>query len=232
MQPAALIVAVVAIMVAIASAVYTKHSAVEARKARLDALGPSVTIATPEPARERWQVLAVGDSARWPPGLVTPGTSYDSPGSVAVKLLIGSRLVLTNEGAITAHVTIDAYRADMAEGVDWLEDVLHPSGPPAPDTLIAGGGFDLEPKRSIGVFVRSGPTVGEWIRDGDQPVKVRIEASASPEGARLVWELTMRTQLLTRVPENASRFELRSHQMIKSTLTRRPREYRKARRGD
>jgi len=210
------------------SARSAERSAEEGRRSRLDRLGPQVFIDELERVRERWMVGPMG--LRHPPGLAKPGTAFESPGNDDVRLLIGARLLITNEGTRGAHLSIGGYRVDDADdrpglGEEWLTSVLEPPPPPARDTLIPDGRLTIEPNHRVAVFVRTGPTVREWIDNGDQPCTVDITAWTSPEGAHQVWELTLETQLLTTVPFNASRYDLLPHVMPETRLEERARHY-------
>lgn len=130
---------------------------------------------------------------------------------------------------MTTQMEIDAFRSEnVDEESNWLvrmdEHIDANTGNPF-DLMIEGGRFPVAPGKTVYVFVRHGPTVRDWIDNGDQVVKVQIKAWVTPEGAHQLWDLTMKAQLLTRLPNNASLFGLRSHAMIDTEIKQRARIY-------
>lgn len=86
------------------------------------------------------------------------------------------------------------------------------------DTRIKGGLVQIEPGKSVVVWIRSGPTVGEWIANGDQPIPVNVVAGANVDGPEQHWVITMKAQLLSPATHNASLYAVRPHVMIDCEL--------------
>ncbi|MFZ0667159.1 MAG: hypothetical protein WAM97_15515 [Acidimicrobiales bacterium] len=83
-----------------------KQSVEEVRKARLDSQAPAVFVEKPEPQRERWNLVPLGDSGRHHPPVADPGRTFESPGNDDVRILIGAHLTIRNEGSVSAQMSV------------------------------------------------------------------------------------------------------------------------------
>lgn len=227
----ALVVSAVAVIVSIRSAGSARRSADAAAKSHADELGPAVMVGRERPLRERWNHSPRGLPNSFvgrPPGKAEVDTKFVRPQDLDVRILIGRHLAMKNEGVRSATVWMDAFRVDRCDDVADLEVVLSPPGERAPDAL-PDGKLTLVPGEQAGVIVRDGPTLGEWLEEGDAPRRIEIHAESSPDGARQNWTLEMSARLLDPVPGNDASFSVVPHQPPIARLTERPRSYPTAR---
>lgn len=230
---ASLVVALIAAASAASSAASSKasakaadRSAAEARRFRLDELGPQVSLGPPRGMRGRWHTppgIGPGDLVH-PPGLAVPGTEYSYPGNGEVRVLMGVWLPFRNEGSRTATLNIDGYRVDRCDDLTNVEAVLSPPAA-SPSPMIRGGTVSLAPGEAGGVIIRVGPTVAKWRERGDQPEQVTITASASPEGARQHWVLELNAKLLQQKRGDESHYTVLAHSPPTVPFTELPRTY-------
>jgi hypothetical protein len=150
--------------------------------------------------------------------------TFVMPGNQDVRLLMGAFLIIRNEGSATADVNISGYMIDRRESLELAEKVLNPAGEDPPTRLVPGVAR-LSPGQQIGLIVRDGPTVGEWVKEGDQPRVLRIEAQVSTEGAHQAWELRMEAGLLQQSHFNASEFRVVPHRPVTTNVEELPRIY-------
>jgi hypothetical protein len=158
-----------------------------------------------------------------PPSEALPDTYLDVPGDNDIRLLLGFQ----NEGGRTCRLTVSgAFRVDRADDGtgEALEAVLKPRAQ-MPDTRLADGTIALEPGQTGGMIVRLGPTVAEWIANGDRPYSATVSAAVGPVGARQEWALSLKADLLSGVQHNASQYRVLPHVLPELTVDERPRVY-------
>jgi hypothetical protein len=77
----------------------------------------------------------------------------------------------------------------------------------------------------IGLVIRAGPTLRDWMNDGDQPYITTIRVETGPDAAAQEWDLILVGQILTPVPQNASRSIVLPHVPINARLVQKSRKY-------
>jgi hypothetical protein len=223
----ALVFSAAAVVVSIRSAASARRSADEAFRARADALGPAVAVVEETPLRERWNFSPQGlpgSPVMYPPGVASVDKRFIKPANLGVRILVAAHMVIINEGARTAKVEIDAFRVDRCDDVADIAEVLAPPAE-SPTPAIHEGRITLKPQERIGVIVRQGPTLGEWLDNGDQPHVVNVRAQHSPDGASQNWRLEMTAQVLDTVWANDSEYRVVPHLPPDLVLTELPRTY-------
>lgn len=88
----------------------------EARQARLDVLGPQVSVGPVVALRERWhygQYTQPGDLVH-PPGVAAPGTEYSVPMNGSVRVMLGVWIPIGSEGDRSVTVQVSAFRSTAA----------------------------------------------------------------------------------------------------------------------
>ena len=192
------------------SASAAERSAAEAFKTRLDQSGPAVVLESEKAFRRRWIVGMYRPPDHTPPGEAKPDMDLDMPGNSDARILIGAHLSFRNEGARTCRVTVsEAFRVDRADGSskEALEAVLSPEAE-MPDTWVPDGTIAIEPGQTAGMIIRVGPTLAEWLEDGDHPYTAKVAAVVDRDGARQEWAVSLDAALLSGNPHNASRFRV------------------------
>lgn len=223
----ALFVSAVALATSLWSAMSARRSAEAATRSRADSLGPLVSVREVHPLRERWNYSPQGlpDSPlRYPPGVAPVERQFVRPQDLGIRLLVGAHLIVVNDGTLTTTVTISAFRADRCDDFDQVPAVL---APPAelPSTALPDGRLVLEASQRAGLIVRQGPTLEQWIANGDQPYVVEIAADTSPDGARQRWKLELSAEVLDRVYGNDAAYRVVPHRPPDFKLTELPRTY-------
>jgi hypothetical protein len=140
------------------SAASAARSAEEARRIRLDNLGPQVFIEDPEPLRERWNVSPTGGADHYPPGVAMPGTSFESPGNDALRLLTGANLTIKNQRNLSVRLSMTgAYRLDRPQVLDTEEiQRFVQDGQHVPETRLPDTGITVGPGDALRVLARTG----------------------------------------------------------------------------
>ena len=223
----AIVLSVAALIVSIRSAQSAKRSADEAFRTRSDALGPAVAIVEERALRERWNFShqgMPGSPVMYPPGVASVDKRFIRPANLDVRVLVGAHFSIVNESARTAKVQIDAFRVDRCDDFAEAEIVLAPPAE-SPTPAVADGRITLQPGERVGVIVRQGPTLGEWLERGDQPHVVNVHAQHSPDGACQNWRLEMTGQVLDTVWGNDAEFRVVPHTPPDIVLTELPRTY-------
>ncbi|MGH8994918.1 MAG: hypothetical protein ACRDYB_02610 [Acidimicrobiales bacterium] len=141
--------------------------------------------------------------------------------------MIGAILRIKNEGSISTRISMTGtYRIDTPLVLDTDEvDRIVREGKPQPDTRLPQSGITIEPGASMEIVVRAGPTLREWIDQGEHPCWIHIRAVTSPEAAAQEWELVLSGQLLNQNFSSASRFDVLAHTLIDTQLVSLPRAY-------
>jgi hypothetical protein len=176
---------------AVESAKAAVDAASEARRARLDNLGPSVHAELMKPLRGLWRAAPVGHPAsNFPPGELTAGQEFHSPGDDAVRFLMAAEVMIRNEGTRTASVAFKGVcRVDNV-----ITEILESDASPhaqIPDRQIAPEGVAIAPGKGLRLVVRTGPTLAEWKANGDRRYRVDIVATTTPDAAYATWTLTL-----------------------------------------
>jgi hypothetical protein len=223
----ALVLSAAAVVVSIRSAASARRSADEAFRTRADALGPAVAVVEERPLRERWNFSPQGlpgSPVMYPPGVAPVDRRFIKPADLGVRILVGAHMVIVNESARTAKVEIDAFRVDRCDAVADIAEALAPPAE-SPTLAIPEGRITLKPQERIGVIVRQGPMLAEWLEHGDEPQIVNVRAQHSPDGAQQAWKLEMTAQVLDTVWGNDSEYRVVPHMPPDLVLTELPRTY-------
>jgi hypothetical protein len=209
------------------SALSADKSAVEARRSRLDVLGPQVSVGPVVALRERWhygQYTHPGDLVH-PPAVAAPGTEYPVPLNGSVRVMLGVWIPIRNEGDRSVTVQVTAFRVDRCDSEADIERVLSPPAE-TPSPLVRNAELHLEPRSKMGVIARDGPTVDEWRQMGsDRPVQVSLTATAAPEGPSQHWNVVIAAPLLQPKFGEEGRFLVRAHELPQVLCTQLPRTY-------
>ena len=165
-----------------------------------------------------------GNSVGWPPGVAQVDTRFVRPRQLDVRVLVGAHLSITNEGAKTAIVTVDAFRADRCDDFEAVESVL---SPPAelPSATLKNSQVSLAPRQRAGIIVRQGPSLAEWIESHPDRYVVEITAQTSPDGATQHWRLELVACVLAEVDGNAAEYRVVPHVPPRVSLSELPRTY-------
>jgi hypothetical protein len=223
----AIVLSVAALVVSIKSARSARRSADEAFRTRSDALGPAVAIVEERALRERWNFSTQGLPglpAMYPPGVAPVDRRFIKPANLGVQILVGAYFAIVNEGTRTAKIEIDAFRVDRCDDVSDIGFTLEVPAE-SPSRLIPDGRISLKPNERVGVVVRQGPTIGEWLQHGDQPHIVNVRAQCSPDGARQNWKVVLTAQIIDTVWGNDSEFRVVPHTPPGIAATELPRTY-------
>jgi hypothetical protein len=160
----------------------------------------------------------------YPPGVAPVDRRFVRPANLEVRILVGVHLSIVNESSRTSKVEIEAFRVDRCDDFAEVEAALAPPAE-SPTQAIPNGRITLNPGDRIGVIVRQGPTLGEWLERGEQPHIVNVHAQHSPDGARQNWRLEMTAQVLDTVWGNDAEFRVVPHTPPDIVLTELPRTY-------
>lgn len=131
----------------------------ESRQARLDALAPAVNVVGVSGRHERWvapRFLGQG------PRVVPPDTEFVTPRNSEEMLLIGAELLMTNEGATTAIVSVPSH-SEFVEGVGNFASHFGPGENAALPPSAGEGQFALGPGRKALLIVRAGHPLSQWV---------------------------------------------------------------------
>lgn len=213
MALAALIVAITAATFAGLSARHARDSAVRAKEANADQLGPSIRI---EVASGRFRgrctprvELNLSDESQIIIGAIrnfaenewSPQQTFVNPGQASMFLACRTSLHIKNEGHRTAVVFVGAQFVGLRSV--W-------KGSPIQRSYVAPldeGEIVVAPGSEEEVVVYSGYTIGEWFELG-KPLESDFEHSISawvePDGARQNWKLRVRAAMLQPSLENDS----------------------------
>jgi hypothetical protein len=152
-------------------------------------------------------------------------TVLSMPGDQSTVLQLGAYLTIRNESEHSAEVRIVADRVERCDDPDQIESTLDPPNSEY-RALLEEGRIPLKGGDQVGIIVRHGPTLAEWVENGgDKPILVSISAQASPDGAVQSWRVTLECPLLGREHGNASSYRVQPFQLPTATCTELTREY-------
>jgi len=218
---------------AVKSAGEAGKSAEEARKARLASLASSITIKNVEQQRERWVIDSKHETEELThPGICDPNTTFNLPISGGGRILVGAILTLANEGDRTADVAFEVSRLDYITSESHYAAALDKFNAATRrdqiDSVRRDGRVSVAPHAERRVFVRSGPTLQEWLDSGAPEVwstDVSITSRVAVDAAFQRWTLTLSAQILTTDPRYQGQVRTLSNTLIDAVLQRLPYGY-------
>lgn len=233
MATAALIVAIVAALLAAWSAWSAHRSAVsasasvdEARRARLDHLGPSVSIVGAIGRHERW---VEQPSPGRTPAVTPPGVEYVLPRQDDELLLIGAEVLIVNDGPTSATVHIVG-RAEFEEAVGGFGSHFDPGqNAPLPQDL-GGGRYVLRAGAKALLLIRDGKRVRSWTDSSEDVVRVQLTASTQHSDVEDEWSIELQGPVLEPVHGDASRWRIAAHTPVRASVVPLGRRYPSLRR--
>ena len=199
----AVVVSVVAVYFARRSASAAEASAEEARKFRLQAGGPSVTLIRVEEDRRRW-VLApmLGHRDYIEKRDLNPIPEYVLPRDGNARLAVSCSVTLRNEGSTSTSIDIpdEAFVHAPADEASMGTDPVVQK--PRPD-----GSYVLEPSQTCVVVVRQGLTIDQWVVHNGGAALSAMFSATNPSGTVTdKWSVNLIAHVLDPVHGDAARW--------------------------